>query len=113
MGPWKLVIPPLHPPGKVRLVLLVPGSPRSVVVGSSHGPWEGRLGACQGSLVLDSLCGSCAAPGAGAEGFACLPPQAPGKYTVVVDDEKGGPNTLALRSGDMVEVVQEGEDGLW
>lgn len=37
----------------------------------------------------------------------------PGKYTVVVDDEKGSPNTLAVRSGDMVEVVQEGEEGLW
>ncbi|XP_015423907.1 PREDICTED: guanine nucleotide exchange factor DBS isoform X3 [Myotis davidii] len=38
---------------------------------------------------------------------------APGKYTVVVDDEKGSPNTLAVRSGDVVEVVQEGEEGLW
>ncbi|XP_014387427.1 PREDICTED: guanine nucleotide exchange factor DBS isoform X2 [Myotis brandtii] len=37
----------------------------------------------------------------------------PGKYTVVVDDEKGSPNTLAVRSGDVVEVVQEGEEGLW
>ncbi|XP_016068364.1 PREDICTED: guanine nucleotide exchange factor DBS isoform X1 [Miniopterus natalensis] len=37
----------------------------------------------------------------------------PGKYTVVADDEKGGPHTLAVRSGDMVEVVQEGDDGLW
>ncbi|KAM5313220.1 guanine nucleotide exchange factor DBS isoform 4-T4 [Glossophaga mutica] len=37
----------------------------------------------------------------------------PGKYTIVVDDEKGGPNTLAVRSGDMVEVVQEGDEGLW
>nr|KAF6460675.1 MCF.2 cell line derived transforming sequence like [Molossus molossus] len=37
----------------------------------------------------------------------------PGKYTVVVDDEKGGPHTLAVRSGDMVEVVQEGDEGLW
>lgn len=48
-----------------------------------------------------------------AEGFVCLSPQVPGKYTIVVDDEKGGPNTLAVRSGDMVEVVQEGDEGLW
>lgn len=67
----------------------------------------------QGSLLLDSLCGWCSAAGAEAEGFACLPPQAPGKYTVVADDEKGSPNTLAVRSGDVVEVVQEGEEGLW
>lgn len=32
---------------------------------------------------------------------------------MVVDDEKGSPNTLAVRSGDVVEVVQEGEEGLW
>jgi hypothetical protein len=37
----------------------------------------------------------------------------PGKYTVVMDDEKGGPDTLAMRSGDMVEVVEEGAEGLW
>lgn len=44
----------------------------------------------------------------------CVPsPQVPGKYTIVVDDEKGGPDMLAVRSGDMVEVVQEGDEGLW
>lgn len=37
----------------------------------------------------------------------------PGKYTVVMDDEKGGSDTLAMRSGDMVEVVEEGTEGLW
>ncbi|XP_038286720.1 guanine nucleotide exchange factor DBS isoform X1 [Canis lupus familiaris] len=37
----------------------------------------------------------------------------PGKYTVVVDDEKGSPEALAVRNGDMVEVVQEGDEGLW
>lgn len=42
-----------------------------------------------------------------------FPSQVPGKYTIVVDDEKGGPDMLAVRSGDMVEVVQEGDDGLW
>lgn len=40
-------------------------------------------------------------------------PQVPGKYTVVMDDEKGGSDTLAMRSGDMVEVVEEGTEGLW
>ncbi|KAK2495670.1 hypothetical protein MC885_014263, partial [Smutsia gigantea] len=38
---------------------------------------------------------------------------APGKYTVTVDEDKGGPNMLAVRSGDVVEVVQEGNEGLW
>lgn len=52
------------------------------------------------------------------EGFVCLmhcafPRQAPGKYTIMVDDEKGGPDMLAVKSGDMVEVVQEGDEGLW
>lgn len=28
-------------------------------------------------------------------------------------DEKEGPDTLAMRSGDMVEVVEEGAEGLW
>lgn len=51
--------------------------------------------------------------GTEAEGCVCLPPQVPGKYTIVVDDEKGGPHTLAVRSGDVVEVVQEGDEGLW
>lgn len=42
-----------------------------------------------------------------------FPQQAPGKYTIMVDDEKGGPDMLAVKSGDMVEVVQEGDEGLW
>lgn len=37
----------------------------------------------------------------------------PGKYTVVVDDEKGEPTPLHMRSGDVVEVVEEGTEGLW
>ncbi|XP_008581267.1 PREDICTED: guanine nucleotide exchange factor DBS isoform X3 [Galeopterus variegatus] len=37
----------------------------------------------------------------------------PGRYTVVLDDEKGGPDALVVRSGDVVEVVQEGAEGLW
>lgn len=47
------------------------------------------------------------------EGGVGLRKLVPGKYTIVVDDEKGGPDMLAVRSGDMVEVVQEGDDGLW
>lgn len=42
-----------------------------------------------------------------------LSPQVPGKYTVLMDGEKGGSDTLAMRSGDMVEVVEEGTEGLW
>lgn len=58
------------------------------------------------------------ASGIEAKGFVhfmhcAFPSQVPGKYTIVVDDEKGGPDMLAVRSGDMVEVVQEGDDGLW
>ncbi|KAL0614504.1 Guanine nucleotide exchange factor DBS [Plecturocebus cupreus] len=37
----------------------------------------------------------------------------PGKYTVVADHEKGGPDALVVRSGDVVELVQEGDEGLW
>ncbi|XP_054303013.2 guanine nucleotide exchange factor DBS isoform X4 [Pongo pygmaeus] len=37
----------------------------------------------------------------------------PGKYTVVADHEKGGPDALLVRSGDVVELVQEGDEGLW
>lgn len=39
--------------------------------------------------------------------------QVPGRYTVVMGDEKGSPEALAVRSGDVVEVVQEGDEGLW
>uniref|UniRef100_A0A8C9QWJ9 MCF.2 cell line derived transforming sequence like n=1 Tax=Scleropages formosus TaxID=113540 RepID=A0A8C9QWJ9_SCLFO len=38
---------------------------------------------------------------------------APGKYTVVADYEKGGPQDLAVHSGDVVQLVKEGEDGQW
>nr|XP_051697667.1 guanine nucleotide exchange factor DBS isoform X3 [Oryctolagus cuniculus] len=37
----------------------------------------------------------------------------PGKYTVTADSEKGGPGTLAVKGGDVVEVVEEGAEGLW
>ncbi|XP_077830206.1 guanine nucleotide exchange factor DBS isoform X8 [Macaca mulatta] len=37
----------------------------------------------------------------------------PGKYTVVADHEKGGPDALVVRSGDVVELVQQGDEGLW
>lgn len=40
-------------------------------------------------------------------------PQVPGKYTVTADSEKGGPGTLAVKGGDVVEVVEEGAEGLW
>lgn len=39
--------------------------------------------------------------------------QVPGKYTVVTGDEKESPDALAVRSGDVVEVVHEGDEGLW
>ncbi|XP_055985770.1 guanine nucleotide exchange factor DBS isoform X2 [Sorex fumeus] len=38
---------------------------------------------------------------------------APGKFRVVGGEEKGSPEALALKSGDTVEVVQEGDAGLW
>ncbi|XP_044526456.1 guanine nucleotide exchange factor DBS isoform X3 [Gracilinanus agilis] len=48
------------------------------------------------------------------EGGAGLRKLVPGKYTVVADhDEKGGPETLAVKSGDIVELLHEGEEGLW
>lgn len=40
-------------------------------------------------------------------------PQVPGRYTVARLDEKVVPDALALRSGDEVELVQEGDEGLW
>lgn len=36
-----------------------------------------------------------------------------GKYTVTVDYERNGTEDLCLKSGDMVEVVKEGEDKQW
>ncbi|KAM9327952.1 guanine nucleotide exchange factor DBS isoform 2-T2 [Pholidichthys leucotaenia] len=38
---------------------------------------------------------------------------APGKYTVVADWEKAGPQELSVKSGDMVQLIREGEDGQW
>nr|XP_025118338.1 guanine nucleotide exchange factor DBS isoform X2 [Bubalus bubalis] len=37
----------------------------------------------------------------------------PGRYTITRLDEKGVSDALALRSGDEVELVQEGDEGLW
>ncbi|XP_034429330.1 guanine nucleotide exchange factor DBS-like isoform X3 [Hippoglossus hippoglossus] len=36
-----------------------------------------------------------------------------GKYTVTVDYENGGAQELPVKSGDMVELVKEGDDGQW
>ncbi|XP_060944120.1 guanine nucleotide exchange factor DBS-like isoform X4 [Limanda limanda] len=36
-----------------------------------------------------------------------------GKYTVMVDYENGGAQELPVKSGDMVELVREGDDGQW
>uniref|UniRef100_A0A3P8NAW1 Mcf.2 cell line derived transforming sequence-like a n=1 Tax=Astatotilapia calliptera TaxID=8154 RepID=A0A3P8NAW1_ASTCA len=36
---------------------------------------------------------------------------APGKYTVVADCEKAGPQELSVKSGDMVQLIREGEEG--
>nr|XP_020447632.1 guanine nucleotide exchange factor DBS-like isoform X2 [Monopterus albus] len=38
---------------------------------------------------------------------------APGKYTVVVDCEKAGPQELFVKSGDTVQLIREGEEGQW
>uniref|UniRef100_A0A4W6ELA8 MCF.2 cell line derived transforming sequence like n=1 Tax=Lates calcarifer TaxID=8187 RepID=A0A4W6ELA8_LATCA len=38
---------------------------------------------------------------------------APGKYTVVADCEKAGPQELSVKSGDVVQLIKEGEDGQW
>ncbi|XP_043360894.1 guanine nucleotide exchange factor DBS isoform X11 [Dermochelys coriacea] len=37
----------------------------------------------------------------------------PGKYTVVTDYEKRGSEDLAVKSGDLVQLIREGEDRLW
>ncbi|XP_054237019.1 guanine nucleotide exchange factor DBS isoform X5 [Indicator indicator] len=37
----------------------------------------------------------------------------PGKYTVVTDYEKGVSEEFTVKSGDLVQLVREGEDGLW
>ncbi|KAM8749644.1 guanine nucleotide exchange factor DBS isoform 3-T3 [Acanthopagrus schlegelii] len=36
-----------------------------------------------------------------------------GKYTVMADYEKGGAEELSVKSGDMVQLVKEGDDGQW
>ncbi|KAG7501981.1 guanine nucleotide exchange factor DBS-like isoform X1 [Solea senegalensis] len=36
-----------------------------------------------------------------------------GKYTVVVDCEKAGPQELCVKSGDVVQLIRKGEDGQW
>ncbi|XP_077955662.1 guanine nucleotide exchange factor DBS isoform X11 [Gasterosteus aculeatus] len=38
---------------------------------------------------------------------------APGKYTVVADCEKAGPQELSVKSGDLVQLIREGEEGQW
>ncbi|XP_072254041.1 guanine nucleotide exchange factor DBS isoform X1 [Leuresthes tenuis] len=38
---------------------------------------------------------------------------APGKYTVVADCEKAGSQELSVKSGDMVQLIREGEEGQW
>ncbi|XP_015219741.2 guanine nucleotide exchange factor DBS isoform X4 [Lepisosteus oculatus] len=37
----------------------------------------------------------------------------PGKYTVVADYDKGGAEELAVKSGEVVQLIREGEDGQW
>nr|XP_057906787.1 guanine nucleotide exchange factor DBS isoform X2 [Doryrhamphus excisus] len=37
----------------------------------------------------------------------------PGKYTVVADCEKAGPHELSVKSGDVVQLIREGEEGQW
>lgn len=45
--------------------------------------------------------------------FGYFTPKAPGKYTVVADCEKAGPQELSVKSGDMVQLIREGEEGQW
>uniref|UniRef100_A0ABM5FZ66 Guanine nucleotide exchange factor DBS isoform X3 n=1 Tax=Pogona vitticeps TaxID=103695 RepID=A0ABM5FZ66_9SAUR len=37
----------------------------------------------------------------------------PGKYTVTANYDKGGAEHLMLKSGELVQLMHEGEDGLW
>lgn len=39
--------------------------------------------------------------------------QCAGKYTVKADYEKGGAQELSVKSGDMVQLVKQGDDGQW
>ncbi|XP_059408685.1 guanine nucleotide exchange factor DBS-like isoform X5 [Carassius carassius] len=37
----------------------------------------------------------------------------PGRYVVVADHDKSGPQELTVKSGDTVQLVREGDDGRW
>ncbi|XP_019733971.1 guanine nucleotide exchange factor DBS isoform X3 [Hippocampus comes] len=37
----------------------------------------------------------------------------PGRYTVVADSENAGPQELPVKSGDVVQLIREGEEGQW
>lgn len=39
--------------------------------------------------------------------------QCTGKYTVIADYDKGGAQDISVKSGDMVQLVKEGDDGQW
>lgn len=39
--------------------------------------------------------------------------QCAGKYTVMADYENGAAEELLMKSGDMVQLVKEGDDGQW
>ncbi|RXM31302.1 hypothetical protein EOD39_7120 [Acipenser ruthenus] len=39
--------------------------------------------------------------------------QSPGKYTVVAEYDKGNTDDLTVKSGEMVQLIREGEDGQW
>ncbi|XP_026724356.1 guanine nucleotide exchange factor DBS isoform X7 [Athene cunicularia] len=46
-------------------------------------------------------------------GGGCEMKLTPGKYTVVTDYEKGISEEFTVKSGDLVQLIREGEDGLW
>lgn len=39
--------------------------------------------------------------------------QCAGKYTVMADFETGAAGPLLVKSGDMVQLMKEGDDGQW
>ncbi|KAK7893314.1 hypothetical protein WMY93_022466 [Mugilogobius chulae] len=39
--------------------------------------------------------------------------QEAGRYTVLCDCDKTGPQELSVKSGDVVQLIREGDDGLW
>lgn len=43
----------------------------------------------------------------------CVCTQSPGRYVVVADHDKNGPQELTVKSGDSVQLVREGDDGRW